>query len=157
MSPTITFKHSPSLEGTYNWKTFHYLLRVVTFRVYLDLEKLKWKKKIWKVVFFPLFGLRNTTKKKLNCDGKFLELWRKISICDGALSSQINLWRVRHNFLWRKYSVTKFLWRKLWQTFSITKKFVTEIVTESPSQFPEVELPRKSYFVTNWVMSVTKL
>jgi len=31
----------------------------------LDLEKLEGKKKIWKVTFFPLFGLRKVKRKKI--------------------------------------------------------------------------------------------
>ena len=34
------------------------------FRVYLDLGKLEGKKKVWKVIFFPLFDLRKVKRKK---------------------------------------------------------------------------------------------
>ena len=104
-----------------------------------------------------------TTKKLLNCDencdGKVLELWRKSSICDencdGKHSVTIsfitnwfvtgrhNLWRklwrtkVRHNFLWRKYSVTKFC------------------DGNCDGLFPKEELALGRFFVTEWVMSVT--
>jgi len=33
--------------------------------VYLDLVKLEGKKKIWKVIFFPLFDLRKVKRKKI--------------------------------------------------------------------------------------------
>jgi len=32
--------------------------------VYLDLGKLKGKKKFWKVIFFPIFGLMKVKKNK---------------------------------------------------------------------------------------------
>jgi len=41
--------------------------------------------------------------------------------------------------------------------FPSQKKFVTEIVMESPSQFPAVEVPWGRKIVTDWVISVTKL
>ena len=39
-------------------------LNIIFFRVCLDLRKLEGKKKNWKVVFFPLFGLRKVKKKQ---------------------------------------------------------------------------------------------
>ena len=77
------------------------------------------------------------TENFWNCDGKFQFVTEIMTESTPSQfhSSQINLWRklwrtkVRHNFLWRKYSVTKIcdgncdrlfpsqknLWRKLWR------------------------------------------
>jgi len=45
------------------------------FRVYLGLEKLERKKKVWKVIFFSMFGLRKVKRKKIERkNGRKLEL-----------------------------------------------------------------------------------
>ena len=43
--------------------------------MYLGLEKLERKKKVWKVIFFSMFGLRKVKRKKIERkNGRKLEL-----------------------------------------------------------------------------------
>ena len=113
------------------------------------------------------------TEKFGNCDGKFQFVMEIVteSTPSQFQSSQIHLWRIRHK-LWRTKVRHNFLWRKICDGrcpsqngcdglcdghFRHKIGIVTEIVTDTPSQFPSAKILFGGNFVTEWISSVTKL